>query len=31
MRRLFAERLVIATAIIVIIVAVLFAWLRVAE
>ncbi|CFR14211.1 Uncharacterised protein [Yersinia frederiksenii] len=30
MRRLFAERLVIATAIIVIIVAVLFAWLRVA-
>ncbi|CNI13262.1 Uncharacterised protein [Yersinia frederiksenii] len=30
MRRLFAERLVIATAIIVIAVAVLFAWLRVA-
>lgn len=30
MRRLFAERLVIATAIIVIVVAVLFAWLRVA-
>ncbi|CNE21384.1 Uncharacterised protein [Yersinia mollaretii] len=30
MRRLFAERLVIATVIIVIVVAVLFAWLRVA-
>ncbi|CFQ54463.1 Uncharacterised protein [Yersinia frederiksenii] len=30
MRRLFAERLVIATAVIVIVVAVLFAWLRVA-
>ncbi len=30
MRRLFADRLVIATAVIVIVVAVLFAWLRVA-
>ncbi|CNI67507.1 Uncharacterised protein [Yersinia frederiksenii] len=30
MRRLFAERLVIATAVIVIVVAILFAWLRVA-
>jgi hypothetical protein len=30
MRRLFAERLVIATAVVVIVVAVLFAWLRVA-
>lgn len=29
MRRLFAERLVIATAVIVIVVAILFAWLRV--
>lgn len=30
MRRLFAERLVIATAVVVIMVALLFAWLRVA-
>ncbi len=30
MRRLFADRLVIATAVIVIVVAILFAWLRVA-
>lgn len=30
MRRLFADRLVITTAVIVIVVAILFAWLRVA-